>query len=224
MAIVPLNKVTFFGSTAQCERVIDRLQDLGCAHLRNLADPDRGEQAEEGRDTAAHEALKFLRSCRQHRRQVRRERFDRQAVVREALGIQARQQELLDERDGLGKAIDDLEPWGDFELPADGRIAGQRLWFFVIPLRDLRQFYAQPPAAWHEVTRDHREARLVVIQAEEPRGLPGTRVELDGRSLSRLRAAVEEAEEELAALHYQRIGLTRFCELLASDLARADDA
>ncbi len=48
---------------------------------------------------------------------VAREQFSREAVVADALRLRSEQQKLSDERDELRKAIKDVEPWGEFQLP-----------------------------------------------------------------------------------------------------------
>ena len=54
--------------------------------------------------------------------------------------------------------------------------------------------------------------------------MPGTRIRFDRRPLSELRHRFEEVEEELTELRHERVGLTRWCDLLAAELDAADDA
>jgi V/A-type H+-transporting ATPase subunit I len=64
----------------------------------------------------------------------------------------------------------------------------------------------------------------VVLHDTEPQNIPGQRVELDRRPLSELRVRLEEVEDNFEELHHQRVGLTRWCQLLAAALDEADDA
>ena len=222
MAIVPLVKVTFYGAATQQPAVIERLQELGCLHLidmgRSAGAGDRGDVSH-----SAREALRFLRSCPQQLRQIRRlHDFDRERVVDESLAIARRQQELRDERDELQQAIENVQPWGDFLLPEEGCIGDVRFWFYVVPLREASQL-AGLPYVIREISRDPFSAYVVVVHTDEPDGMPGQRRDLDPRSLSALRDRLEQVDEELEELEHERMGLTRWCDLLAGDLDAADD-
>lgn len=223
MAIVPLDKMTLYGAETQKERVLERLQALGCAHLINLGE-SRDDYVSDDVSTDAHDALKYLRACPEQLRQVRRtDQFHREVVVANALGLKGEQRRLSDEHDELQKAIKDVEPWGEFQLPSEGRIGDVRFWFYVVPLRDLPKFDGGA-ARSRSITRDHRNAYVVVLSRDEPQDVPGTRVDLDSRPLSGLRARLEDVDERLEELQYQRVGLTRWCDLLEAGLHEADDA
>ena len=218
MTIVQLDKVTFFGAEAQKRDVIRRLQELGCAHLIELRPAD-GLHLEVASD--AREALKYLRGCPEQTRQVRRaDDFDRDGIVDQALRLRDERRELRDTRDQLRQAIQQSRPWGDFQLPAEGAIGDVRLWFYVVPLREIQTALKDPAA--YEVSRDNQNAYVVVLGAAPPK-MPGTQVELDPRPLSQLRDQLEDAEERLADLHHERVGLTRWGDLLAGALDEADD-
>ena len=231
MAIVKLNKLTLYGAASRKASVIDRLQELGCVHLGSFAQ-GRGDTPDSRLSTDAHQALRYLVSCKQQRRQVRRaEKFDYEEVVKDVLEIAGAERDLRDERDELNEAIADLRPWGDFQLPGGGEIGGLRLWFCVLPPRAVEDLIAgvQPDAnvariAWREVARDHQNAYIVVLSEEEPRDLPGKLVTLDTRPLSQLVLRLEEVEERLDELHHRRIGLTRWRERLSEALDAAHDA
>jgi V/A-type H+-transporting ATPase subunit I len=230
MAIVELDKVTLYGAASQKAEIIDRLQDLGCVHLVILS-AGEGVAAPGGVSADCHRAVTYLKSCPEQRRQVRRpEQFDREKVVSDALETERRERELVDERDDLRGAIEDVEPWGDFSLPPGGEIGGMRFWFFVLRIHDVDKLakLAQERTArefiWREVARDLQNAYVVLLSEHEPEGVPGQLAKLDPRPLSQLQARLEEVEEELEELHHQRIGLTRWLELLANAMDRADDA
>jgi len=87
MAIVELSKITLYGAASQKASTIDRLQDLGCVHLIDLAESS-GDTPESRLPSDAHQALRYLASCTEQRRQVRRtEKFDYQNVVAETMAL-----------------------------------------------------------------------------------------------------------------------------------------
>ena len=223
MSIVKLDKMTLYGPESQREDVVGRMQELGCLHLINL-NPDDAEFVPRDVSTDARDALKYLRASPEQRRQVRRmEEFDHQDVVAEVLEIRRREQDLSDEADQLTSAIEELTPWGEFRLPEDSLIGNVRLWFYVVPNRDVPQI-EETKLPWSEVNRDHQNAYIVVFCDVEPHAMPGKQAELDPRPLSELQSRLEAVEELLDQLHHQRIGSTRWCDLLTQTLDAADDA
>jgi len=231
MAIVELNKITLYGAASQKAAVIERLQELGCVHLIGLTErPDDVPESPLSKD--AREALRYLKTCTEQRRPVRRtEEFSYQQVVAEATAVADRECDLRDERGELNKAIADLAPWGDFQLPEQGEVGGLRFWFYALPLHVMEEFAAgakpgpeDGERTWREVARDQENAYLVVLSEEEPANVPGRLVRLDPRPLAQLQRRREEVEEELDALHHRRIGLTRWREQLSGALDAADDA
>ncbi len=222
MAIVPLLKMTLYGAETQKAEVISGLHDLACLHLLNLA--SAGNACAEQLPSDAHEALKYLQACSQQlRHKLRPHGFDRKQVVQDALALQQRETLLCDERDELLKAIDDLEPWGEFELPAEGTIGGVHFWFYVVPLGEFKHV-ANLTLPWREISRDYQSMRILVLSVEQPQEVPGRLVQLDRRPLSQLRARVEDINDELEETHHRRVGLTRWSGQLTSALDEADDA
>jgi hypothetical protein len=117
MSIVSLYKATLAGHLDDKEDVLTGLQELGCLHLIPLT-PEGEPAADTGPSKEAREALRFLASTPQRRRQVTdARRFDADAVERQALDLQRRLYELRNERDFLSTRIQNLEPWGDFAFP-----------------------------------------------------------------------------------------------------------
>lgn len=223
MAIVQLDKMTLYGAESHRDTVVQRLQALGCAHLVSLGSAE-DDHAEGEVSSDVRDAYRFLIDSPQQRRQVRRaDQFDREQVVADALRLQDKAQELRDERDDLQQAIRDSKPWGEFKLPTNAMVGGVRFWFFIVRLRDVEQFRTNG-LPWREVRRDHQNAYLVILSRDRPQELPGQLVELNPRPLSELRQRLEVVEEQLEELHHQRVGLTRWCKLLASALDEADDA
>jgi V/A-type H+/Na+-transporting ATPase subunit I len=223
MSIVPLVKVTLYGPAAEKDAVLDGLQSLGCLHLNDLR-PGAGEGVErEPSSPNAHQALQYLRDSPVRRRAPRqRENVDIEAVVTEVIDVRDRSRALAEEREQLRKWIADLEPWGDFELPAWAHEGALRFWFYIVPHHQLRRLEAIT-LPWSVVARDHRFAYVVVVAADQPTGLPVPPVPLEPRSLSTLRRRLEQVERELEALDYRRIGLTLHTDALTEALAEADD-
>lgn len=223
MSIVPLVKVTLYGPSAEKDGVLDGLQRLGCLHLNDLR-PDAAEArdvATSGADTRG--AIQYLQDSPVRRRALRRRAdVDLQAVVRDALDVRDRSRALAEEREQLHKWIADLEPWGDFEMPEWAREGGLRLWFYVVPHHRMGGLQGID-LPWRVVARDNRFSYVVVVAADPPAEMPVAPVSLEPRSLSTLRARLEQVERELEELDYRRIGLTLYTGILRQTLDEADD-
>lgn len=222
MSIAPLAKVTLYGPGGEKDAVLEALQRLGCVHLNDLR--GGGESgASPAPPAGAHEALQYLQDAPARRRPLgRRAEVDLDGLVREVLEVRDRARALTEELAQLRVWIADLEPWGEFELPAWAREGARRFWFYAVPLYQLGRLEALD-AAWTVAARDHRFAYVVVIAAEPPSGMPVAPSALEGRSLFALRARLEEVERELEELEYRRIGFTLYTGLLGKALAEADD-
>jgi V/A-type H+-transporting ATPase subunit I len=223
MSIVPLVKVTLYGSAAEKDAVLDGLQRLGCLHLNDL---HRG--AAEAADAVtsrsdAREALQYLYDSPVRRRPLRQaEQVDHEAVAKEVLEVRDRSRALAEEREQLQKWIVDLEPWGDFELPAWAQEGDLRFWFYIVPHYQIERLSAVD-LPWRVVSRDHRFAYVVVVASDLPTGMPVPPAPLEPRSLSKLRQRLEQVESDLEALDYRRIGLTLYSDVLRTTLDEADD-
>lgn len=223
MTIVQLDKMTLYGAESQKSAVIDKLQELGCVHLVDLVAPAEDfAQNDDAGDT--REALNLLRAFPERWRQVRRkDDFDRRQVVADVLRLRRETESLNDKREQLQQAIGDLEPWGEFRLPEEGRVGNVRLWFYVVPLRDVAKVNATR-LVWREVRRDHQNAYVLVLNTDEPKDMPGALRELDRGPLSSLQTRLEIVQEQLEEIHHETIGQTRWCDLLSDVLDEADDA
>ena len=69
MSIVTMHKVTFIGMTADRDRLLTNLQKMGCVQIIPLASGSVA-LAETAHTAGAREALKFLQSYPQRRRQA----------------------------------------------------------------------------------------------------------------------------------------------------------
>jgi V/A-type H+-transporting ATPase subunit I len=222
MSIVSLSKVTIYGHMDDKASILEDLQEMGCLHIIPLA-PERGLLGGGGPSSQAREALKFLLSCRQKRSQVRDpSKFDAVAVEERALEIQKHIQTLEDERDFLEKRIQDIRPWGDFTFPPPKALCGLRLWFYIVPLNDMKDVKATD-LTWEVVARDNRFAYVVVVSKNEPQGMPALRTRTGSKPLSALELRLDEVELELEDLQAERASLTRWCRLYASSLFHLED-
>ncbi|WP_462322866.1 V-type ATP synthase subunit I [Halochromatium sp.] len=226
MAIEPLKRLSLVGSQEQKPFVMDRLQALGCLHLVPLAPASsQPETLPPEHAVEARQALRYLVDEPAKRRQVHTDAgFDLAATIQSVLENKDRIRAALDRRDALAQRAKDLAPWGDFSLPPAEALAGEKLWFYVVPLRQLRELEGLD-LPWQVVHQDNRQAFLVVIAREEPpaEALPVPRTHTGALSLSQVEQQLEDAELELEDLEAERRALTRWIYLLSKHFARAED-
>lgn len=223
MSIIRLERVTFAGVSADKDRLLDELHARGCLELIPLrsgvpADVGGGPSSE------AREALKFLLACPQRRRQARSDaRFDVQTVERQALELRDRIHGLEAERDFLIQRLADFKPWGDFRFPAPKDLGGLRMWFYVVPHKDMPKVEASG-LVWEVIQRDGRNCYVAVVDKAEPQSMPVPRVHLGARSPEELEQRLDEVEVAIEDAQAERASLTRWCLLFARDLTRLEDA
>jgi len=220
MAIVQLNRLTVYGTSCQKEAALEGLQSLGCLHLISLRESDS--RTPELVSKEAREALRYLQAC-SARRPIKPDlgRYSQPLLIEQVLAIKQESERLVAERDGLEKAIKDLQPWGEFSLPPTADGDPHQFWFHVIPLNHFQDL--DPDLRWFVANKDNRYAYVVVLANQPPAALSTCAVDLDPRSLSELRSRSQRVHEKLEELHWQRVGLTRWRELLKKDLDAADD-
>ncbi|MDJ0763614.1 MAG: ATPase V [Myxococcota bacterium] len=222
MSIVPLSKVTFLGHRDDKTEILLDLQSLGCLHVIPLT-ANQWAKNKGGPTSNAREALKYLLSCARKRHQVSDpSRFDAAYVERRALEIRDEVHSLEHEQDFLEARIKGLRPWGDFKLPPREALGGYRLWFYQVPLHDVKHLQ-KTELMFEVVTRDNRFAYVVVVSMEEPQGMPVVRTRTGKVSLHDLVQRLEEVALALEDLQAERAGLTRWCRLYASLLFRLED-
>jgi len=222
MSIVSLVKVTFYGHKDDRQEILSDLQKFGCLHLIPLS-PEQETLTKGGPSSRSREALRFLTSCPNQRRQVRDpNKFDAYKIERQTLGLLDKIQDLEDERDFLIGRIANLSPWGEFEFLPREALNNLRLWFYVVPHKDMKQVQTTD-LIWEVISRDHRFCYVVVISEDQPAGMPVERVRTGNKSLSQLEDRLEEVEIELEDLQAERAGLTRWCSLFARGIDRLED-
>lgn len=226
MAIEPLKRLSLVGLVGHKAECLDRLQDLGCLHLVPLVPaPKEPETLPPEHAVDARAALRYLEEEPARRRPVRAdEGFDMAETVRRVLANKDRLRATQDLRDALAQRVEDLTPWGDFELPPAEALADRRLWFYRVPLPRLEVLVALA-LPWQVVHRDSRHAYLVVVDAEEPPAdaLPVPRTHTGSLSLGEVRRQLEAAESALEDIEAERRSLTRWLHLMRAHFARAED-
>jgi V/A-type H+-transporting ATPase subunit I len=220
VAIVPLSRVTLVGHVSEKERVLEDLQALGCLEIVSLV-PETAPL--EYLSKQSREALSYLELCPQKQRPVTiPSDFDAVRIEEAILELKDRTHRLELERDALLQRIDALAPWGDFDFPAQEEMAGQRLWFYVVPRHRMRELAASD-LTWEEVRRDSRNAYVIVVSEDEPQGVPAPRVRSGAVARRKLEGRLEDVELELEDASLERIRLTRWRDLLSRSLDALED-
>ncbi len=150
--------------------------------------------------------------------------FDLPKVVFEVLSVKQQERDCSDRCDFLRQRIKQLEPWGDFSLPEGQALDGYKLWFYLLPLHQLKQL-PKKDLVWQVVHQDNRYAYVVVIATEEPpaNALVVPRVHTGALSLSAVRRQLHQAQIEYEEIIARRQALTRWILLLATKIDRAED-
>ncbi len=222
MSIVAMHKVTFIGITADRERLLADLQTTGCVQIISLTERS-ADYAEAAHTAGAREALLFLQTYPQHRRQVvDKQRFNAVKVQQQILAVRNHLRDLEDERDFLIKRIQDIRPWGDFVLPPLSDMNEQRLWFYTVLHKDLPKIEASA-AVWQVVRRDNRFCYVIVVDRDEPLDMPVPRIHLGSRSRHELEARLDEVEFIIEDVQAERAYLTRWHDLFSHDLNQLED-
>jgi V/A-type H+-transporting ATPase subunit I len=226
MSIVPLYRATLLGLLGDERNTLEDLQALGCLHLVPLAPaPEEPESEPPQHAVEARQALRYLLDVPEPRRQVHEAPdFGMGATVARVLDNRQRLRQVEDRRDGLALRVRELSPWGDFRLPPEGELGGRRLWFYILPLRDLPALEALE-LPWQMVHRDNRQAWVVVVHDREPDPslLPVARTHTGELSLSEVQRRLEQAEIELEDILAERESLTRWIYQMLAHMARAED-
>jgi V/A-type H+/Na+-transporting ATPase subunit I len=222
MSLVKMHKVTFIGMTPERDRLLADLHKLGCVQIIPLASGNTA-VTETAHTADAREAMKFLHSYPQRRRQVlNKQRFDAFEVQQRALAIRNRLHDLEDERDFLIKRIQDMRPWGDFVLPPLPEMGDLRLWFYVVPHNDMAKIESTIPV-WEIIRRDNRFCYIVVISKDEPSEMPVPRVHLGSLPRHELENRFDDVELAIEDTQAERAYLTRWHDLLKGNLKRLED-
>ncbi|QDU47357.1 V-type ATP synthase subunit I [Symmachiella dynata] len=231
MSIVPLEHATFVGLTGDKEALLDDLHRFGSLEIIPLGS-GTDSSAEVGPSSDAREALKFLLTSPQRRRQVSDHTlFNAVEVEQKALELQSRIQTLEAERDDLLQRIAVAKPFGKFEFSPLEQMGNLRLWFYAVPhnqMSDLKPVAEtngdEQQLAWEIAERDQRFCYVVVISHQEPQNMPVPRARIGSRSPTELARRLEEVELGIEDAQAERAFLTRWCLLFAKSLTELEDA
>jgi len=225
MSIAAMTRVTLCGLAREKRQVLEALQALGVAHLVPLSEPGPLDEPRTGRARRAYAAYYYLEDAPERRRQrTKADGFDVEAFAEQVLANKEQLKALEDRRAFLTRRIATLEPWGAFRLPPLATIGGQRLWFYVLPVKHRKTLEAVE-LPWQIVHNDQSRLFVVVIAPDEPPAdlLPVPRSHTGALPLSALRDELEEVELAREAVAAERTALTRDLTLLAANLAAAEN-
>lgn len=227
MSVARLKKLSLVGPIERKTPTLSALQDLGCMHVLPLVPPpNEPEKINERGARDAYKALRFLADVPEQRRQIQRDAgFDMADFVSEVLDLMARTRETRDRRDFLVHRIAAVRPWGDLDFPPTEELAGNRLWFYRLPLKH-REDLAQVKLPWAILEEDHRYIYAVLISPDEPEDdiLPIARTHVGSLPIHDLEAQLEEVEIALESLDAERVAQTRYLTLMRRNLSAAETA
>ncbi len=220
-------KVAILGPASRRRESLEALQAFGFLHVDRLEQALRREARTRPQGAeSAHAALRYLSSTPRIRTQITSDpSFDVGRFIEAVLANRDARRTLLDHRDLLDKRIAQVRPFGDFAFPDDlDEIGGQRLWFYICPLRSLEKFSALK-RPWVELHRQGGQVYVVVLGPDEPPETLGgaTRSHVGARRLSDLLSERAALDVELDELDAARESLTRRIGLLVRDRASAED-
>ena len=101
-------------------------------------------------------------------------------------------------------------------------MGNQRLWFYVVPHKELPKIEATAPV-WEIIRRDNRFCYVIVISEEEPSEMPVPRVHLGCKPRHELEARLDDVELAIEDAQAERAYLTRWHDLFSDDLNRLED-
>lgn len=221
-----MKKVAVCGPLAEKDATLEALQKLGVLHLIPLKAADPLAPIDVSGRNRTRTAFRHIADSPEQRRAYRAgTALDLPAVVTKINENRRRLRRLSDLRDDLVQRIADVAIWGDIVFPPIDALGRERLWFYVLPLKERRALdsLALP---WAIVGRDATHLFVVVIDPEEPPAglLPVRRTHFGAKPLHALRAELEETEIAIDKARAERGELTRWRLLLGAELAEAEDA
>ncbi|WP_170476010.1 V-type ATP synthase subunit I [Ruegeria arenilitoris] len=227
MTVARLKKLSVVGMASQKPATLEALQDLGCMHVLPLAEiPSEPEKISERGAREAYKALRFLTEVPNPRRQIQRDNnFDMDRFIKDIRNLMQRTRDTIDRRDFLEHRISQVRPWGDLDFPPSDALAGNRLWFYQLPIKH-RASLDGIRLPWAVLEQDHRYLYAVLISADEPEDdiLPVPRTHVGSLPIHELEAQLEDAEIALESLDAERVAQTRYLTLMRQNLSLAESA
>lgn len=226
MTIAAFKKITLFGKIQLKERILKKLQALGCMHLITIQQKKRKEItiASTTPLDQIKKALQYLQDSPQYGKQKKfLKDFDADKTVATILENQSLLREAIDRHDFLQERIKDLSIWGNFVFPQQGELKDIKLWFYKIQHKDIPLLSKN--LIIQEIYRDNQFLYIVILSAEEPAqsALPKPRIHTGSIPLNQLRQEFIEINERIDDLNEERRQLTRLQYLLKQELARFED-
>lgn len=217
VSIAALSRATVCCAERDRWAVLDALQTFGRMHL----DPPPARDT--GSDSASRRGLiAFLRAAPTRSPAVTDDAGEPEtSVLEDRVGaVKDELRRLAEERDSISVRLRELAVWGDFDGDAMSS-SGLNLWFYRMPRDALSRI--PPDVAWQQAGVDKDIACVVVAGREEPAGMPGRSVSVDGPGPSALRARRDTVEERMIALQEERAALAAWSGRLERDLTRFED-
>ncbi|SHG26050.1 V/A-type H+-transporting ATPase subunit I [Kaistia soli DSM 19436] len=221
-----MHKVAICGPLAEKDPVIDALQRLGVMHLIPLRAADPLAPTDAAERNRARTAFRHLVDSPEQRRPYRPgTAFNLADIVGRIAENRRTLRRLSDRRDELVARIGDVSLWGNVAFPALDALGGERLWFYVLPIRQ-RETLDNVSLPFAIVGKDSTRLFVVVVTAEEPAAdlLPVPRTHFGAVPLHALTAELDQLEIDLDKAKAERGELTRWRLLLGTELASAEDA
>jgi V/A-type H+-transporting ATPase subunit I len=224
MSIVKLKKITLYGCLEDKPQVLDDLQSLGFMHITSLYVPENLlDKRDVDNFSQTREALKYLQDCPNKLKQIKNaSSFDPALIEQKVLNNKNQSEELKDEKVVIKNNIEELTPWGNFNLPDPKELSGQKFWFYIVPYQEMKKIDLQKFSA-KTVQKDNRFHYVVVVAEKEPEFMPGTLVNLPKDSLNTLKSRLDQIEFAIEDLQQERVNLTRWLDLFEQNLLRLED-
>jgi V/A-type H+/Na+-transporting ATPase subunit I len=219
--IVKVKKITFVGLKQEKEHFIDRLQEMGVAHITFPA--EAVEPSEVARELQKVTEIRKFLSRLGTRTMPSDLSVDYSAVCsrREELG--QRENRLLSELSILKKERDFLEPWGDFD-PQDialFRSKGLDIRFYRLA-RKVFETISLDPFFYH-ITRQTEGEVAFVAMAAKPAEMGVAEEKLPAKSVSQIDREIEAKTGELAKIRKEYQSLAEKIQALIDAEARLRD-
>ena len=225
MTIAPMLRVTICGATPDKAAALDDLQALGVMHVIPLAARDPLAPDDPALRRRADTAFRHISEGPEQLRPFRADAdFDAEATIAAIIANRLRLRALAERSAALEARIAALRPFGDFAPPRPEEIGGQRLWLYLLPLKERRAL-ARIDLPWAVVGRTNTALKLAVVAADAPPRdlLPVPPVDPGEVPLSAFVAEAEAIEIDRERAEMERAELTRWRILLGARLAASQD-
>lgn len=226
MSIASFEKVSILGPSRSKAAILSALQEIGCMHLISINSPSKSTLTTTSTTLLDHikAALLYLKNSPEHGnpRLIRKD-FNPDLLVKKILENQNDLRISIDRRDFLTTRIREVSEWGDFTLPTKEDLAGIKLWFYKINLKEISQIPKE--IILQEVYRNTRYAFIIVLSEEEPQKeqFSFSRIHTGSIALNELNDELNELNEKIDDLMDEQRNLTRYRYLLAREVAQFAD-